>query len=268
MSRVIDVGGSTGSRSATVLDLVVAEGRLGVRRREGTVLAGVPDRLDLVAAEAMARQFAAWHHRCAAQHRQRPGRADGARRPARPRRPAGPRRGAVLAPEAGHRAAARAAGHRPARRAGRARPEGVRRGRHGPARPGHRRHRLGQERAAAHPGHRAGRHALLRDAQPRADRLQGRRDVRRHGRPAAHLRGHHQPRRRPHPGRPHGRRAARRAGAAPGTAARGRQLRLGPRLRAGPRSRRRPAAAARRCWSSSTSSASCCRPGRSSSTCS
>ncbi|MFI7541812.1 type VII secretion protein EccCa [Actinoplanes sp. NPDC049599] len=59
---VVDVGGA-GTRAAGALELVVADGRLGIRRREGTVLAGVPDGLDRVAAEAMARQFAAWHHR-------------------------------------------------------------------------------------------------------------------------------------------------------------------------------------------------------------
>ena len=71
-----------------------------------------------------------------------------------------------------------------------------------------------------------------------AGRLQGRRDVRRHGRDAARLGGHHQPRRRAHPRRPHAGRPVRRDGAPPGAAARGRQLRLDPRLREGPRRRR------------------------------
>ncbi|PRY31937.1 type VII secretion protein EccCa [Pseudosporangium ferrugineum] len=62
---VVDVGGA-GDRSATVLGLVVADGRLGVRRPEGTVLAGVPDGLDPVTAEAVARQFAPWHRRAPA----------------------------------------------------------------------------------------------------------------------------------------------------------------------------------------------------------
>ena len=55
-------------------------------------------------------------------------------------------------------------------------------------------------------------------------------------RPAARRRGHHQPRGRAAAGRPHARRAARRAGPPPGAAAVGRQLRLAARLRAGPRS--------------------------------
>ena len=55
--------------------------------------------------------------------------------------------------------------------------QGVGAGRHGPARHADRRHRLGQERAAAHPGPRAGHHALLRDAELRSGGLQGRRHI-------------------------------------------------------------------------------------------
>ena len=85
---------------------------------------------------------------------------------------------------------------------------------------------------------------------------------------AARLGGDHQPGGRAHPRRPHAGRAVRRDGAPPGAAARGRQLRVGPRLREGARRRRAPRAAAQRCSSSSTSSPRCSRPSRSSSTCS
>ena len=139
----------------------------------------------------------------------------------------------------------------------RPRHQGVRPAGHGPARPGHRRHRLRQVRAPAHPGARPGDDPLVRDAQLRAGRLQGRRDLRRHVRHAARLGGDHQPRRRAHPGRPHAGRAVRRDGPPPGAAARGRQLRLGPRLREGPRRRRAASRRCRRCSSSSTSSPSC-----------
>ena len=57
---------------------------------------------------------------------------------------------------------------------------------------------------------------------------------------AARLGGHHQPRRRADPRRPHAGRPARRDGPPPGAAARGRQLRLAARLREGPRRGRRP----------------------------
>ena len=80
--------------------------------------------------------------------------------------------------------------------------------------------------------------ALLRAAQPRARRLQGRRDLRRHGRHAARLGRDHQPRQRAHPRRPHAGRPVRRDDPAPGAAARRRQLRVGPRLREGSRQRR------------------------------
>ena len=80
--------------------------------------------------------------------------------------------------------------------AGRARPQGVRAGRHGPARAAHRRDRLRQVGAAAHARARAGRDARLGRAQLRAGRLQGRRHLRVAGPPAAHRRGDHQPGRR------------------------------------------------------------------------
>ena len=113
----------------------------------------------------------------------------------------------------------------------------------------------------------AGRHPLLRDAQLRPGRLQGRRHLPRPGRAAAHLGGHHQPRRRAAAGRPHAGRAARRADPPPGAAARRRQLHLAARLREGP-GRRRRLARCPACWSSSTSSANCWPPAASSSTCS
>ena len=87
-------------------------------------------------------------------------------------------------------------------------------------------------------------------------------------RAAARLGGHHQPGAGADPGRPHAGRPVRRDGASPGAAARGRQLRLDPRLREGPGRRRAARARCRRCSWSSTSSPRCCRPSRSSSTCS
>ncbi len=119
------------------------------------------------------------------------------------------------------------------RAAGRARHQGVGAGRHGPARAGHRRHRFGQVRAAAHARAGARAHPLVRDAELRPRRLQGRCDVRQPGRPAAHVRDHHEPRGRTDPRRPHEGRSARRDGPAAGGAARGRQLLLGEGLRAG-----------------------------------
>ena len=100
-------------------------------------------------------------------------------------------------------------GARPGRHVGRAGLQGVRARGHGPARPGHRRDRFRQERAAAHDRGRARGHALLRGAQLRPGRLQGRRDVRLAGRAAAHQRGDHQPGRRAAAGRPHAGRARR-----------------------------------------------------------
>ena len=72
----------------------------------------------------------------------------------------------------------------------------------------------------------AGDHPLVRGAQLRPGRLQGRRHVRLAGRAAAHQRGDHQPRRRAAAGRPDAGRARRRDGPPPGAAAGGRQLRL------------------------------------------
>ncbi|GGK77572.1 type VII secretion protein EccCa [Mangrovihabitans endophyticus] len=60
---VVAVGGEHERRAPAVLDLVVADdGRLGARRRDAVALIGTPDRLDAVAAEATARQFAPWFH--------------------------------------------------------------------------------------------------------------------------------------------------------------------------------------------------------------
>ena len=58
--------------------------------------------------------------------------------------------------------------------------QGVRPAGHGPARPGHRRHRLRQVGVPAHARARPGHDPLARAAQHGAGRLQGRRDVRRH----------------------------------------------------------------------------------------
>ena len=138
--------------------------------------------------------------------------------------------------------------------------QGVRPAGHGPARAGDRRDRLRQVGVPAHAGARPGDDALARAPQPGARRLQGRRDVRRHVRAAARLRGDHQPRPGAHPRRPHAGRAVRRDGAPPGAAARGRQLRLDPRLREGPRAGGVEAPAlsrCRRCSSWSTSSPRC-----------
>ena len=95
---------------------------------------------------------------------------------------------------------------RPGRRT---RHQGVRPAGHGPARARHRRHRLRQVRAPAHPRPRPRDDALVRAAQLRPRRLQGWCDLRRHGRHAARLGRHHQPRSGAHPRRAH-------AGRAPG----------------------------------------------------
>ena len=166
-------------------------------------------------------------------------------------------------PDAGLAAAARArpaAGadrHRRRRRRRPPRHQGVRPAGHGPARPGDRRDRLRQVGVPAHAGARAGDDALARAAQHGARRLQGRRDVRRHVRAAARLGGDHQPGPGAHPRRPHAGRAVRRDGAPPGAAPRGRQLRLDPRLREGPRRPARTSRRCRRCSSWSTSSPRC-----------
>ena len=97
----------------------------------------------------------------------------------------------------------------------RAGPQGGGAGRNGTARADRRRYRLGQERTAAHPGHRPFGQALARPAQLRPGGLQGRRDLRRSDRAAARGRDDHQPGRRPGPGRPGQGRAGGRAAAAP-----------------------------------------------------
>jgi S-DNA-T family DNA segregation ATPase FtsK/SpoIIIE len=63
---VLALDESSGRRPPAQLDLVVADGRLGVRRREGITLVGAADRLGIGPAEATARQFAAWYHRAPA----------------------------------------------------------------------------------------------------------------------------------------------------------------------------------------------------------
>ncbi len=124
------------------------------------------------------------------------------------------------------------------RTAGRDGHQGVGPGRHGAARPGHRRDRLRQVRTAAHARPRARGDALLRGAQLRPGRLQGRCDLPRPGRSPARRGGHHQPGGRASAGRPHVRRAARRDDPAAGVPAGGRQLRVTSRLRGGTRARR------------------------------
>ena len=148
-------------------------------------------------ATALARRLARYRPAGAGRGRRRsarPGRPPRAARPAR----AGDAGRAVAALREGRtrrRPAAGADRRRRDGRAGRAGPQGVRAGRQRTARALHRGHRLGQERAAAHARARAGGHALVRGAEPRARRLQGRRHVPRPRRPAARRRGDHQPRR-------------------------------------------------------------------------
>ena len=74
---------------------------------------------------------------------------------------------------------------------------------HGPARPGHRGHRVRQVGVPAHARARPGHDPLPRAAQHGAGRLQGWRDVRRHVRDAARLGRDHQPGPGADPGRPH-----------------------------------------------------------------
>ena len=133
----------------------------------------------------------------------------------------------------------------------------------------HRRDRLRQVRAAPHAGPGPGDDAFLRHAQLRARRLQGRRDVPRHGRPAA---------RRPRSS-PTSRTSCRWSTActtrctARWSAARSCCARPATTPRCATTSKaaragRRPARRCRRCSSCSTSSPSCCRPSRSSPSCS
>ena len=119
------------------------------------------------------------------------------------RRRAPLRRRAGLAAAAGARPAAGADRHRRRRRRRTPRHQGVRPAGHGPARPRHRRDRVGQVGVPAHAGARPGDDALARAPQPGAGRLQGRRDLRRDVRAAARLGGDHQPRPGAHPRRPH-----------------------------------------------------------------
>ena len=204
------------------------------------------DQFDLATAEACARRLTPLHTVAAGASTDTSGEiaAHRPRGPARPRRRAGlrPRRG--LAAPARPRPAAGAHRARRGRRAGPPRHQGVRPAGHGPARPGDRRHRLGQVGVPAHPRARARADPLARAAQHRAGRLQGRRDLRRDGADAARLGGDHQPGRGADPGRPHAGRPVRRDGPPPGAAPRGRQLRLRPRLREGPGGRRGPRPAA------------------------
>ncbi len=91
--------------------------------------------------------------------------------------------------------------------AGGAGPQGVRPGRQRAARPVHRRHGIGEERAAADAGPGPGRHPLVGRAEPRARRLQGRCHLPRPREPPARLRRDHQPGGRAASGRSDGGRA-------------------------------------------------------------
>ena len=122
-------------------------------------------------------------------------------------------------------------------RADRARPQGGGAGRPGPARPDRGRHRLGQERAAAHARSGARGGPSARGPLLRPDRLQGRQRLRRACSPSPRGGADHQPPARPRAGGPHARRPAGRAGAAPGDAARRGRPRRHPCLPDGARER-------------------------------
>lgn len=111
---------------------------------------------------------------------------------------------AHLAPALAGGAAARADRRRRGRPARHARPQGSGPGGHGPARPVCRCDGFRKVGAPAHPRPRPRGHALLRDAELRTRRLQGRCDVRGHGPDAARRGRHHEPRGRPDACRPHG----------------------------------------------------------------
>ena len=176
---VLRVGAPAGRRpTPSVVRLrLTGEGVERVLDGEPPVAIGVPDRLATAQAAALARRLARYRPggdlrrsrraRCARVARPG-GPAAGARGDRRAARAMGGRRG---------RPAARAHRRRRARGSGTARPQGVRPGRQRAARALHRGHRFRQERAAAHPRRRAGRHARARGAELRAHRLQGRRNV-------------------------------------------------------------------------------------------
>ena len=197
---LIEVTGSQpGPADAATLRLQVAGGRLDMitRDRAGADIVariGAPDTLSLAEAEALARELAPL-------------------RPARGGAPgedalavnttlttllgiaeaacAGPAGAVALTP--GPEPAPGADRPRRQRPAGRAGHQGVRAGRHGTPRPGHRRDRVRQVRAAPHPGARARADPSPRGAELRAGRLQGRRDLPRPGGPQPRLGRHHQP---------------------------------------------------------------------------
>ncbi|SCL20949.1 DNA segregation ATPase FtsK/SpoIIIE, S-DNA-T family [Micromonospora pallida] len=59
-TTILDIGGGLGA-DAHALDLVIAEGRLGMRTADGVSLVGVPDQLSVAGAEVVARQLTALH---------------------------------------------------------------------------------------------------------------------------------------------------------------------------------------------------------------
>ncbi|MFG1891168.1 type VII secretion protein EccCa [Micromonospora sp. NPDC049051] len=59
-TTVLEIGGGPGG-GAHGLDLMISEGRLGMRTQDGVALVGVPDRLSVAGAEVVARQLTALH---------------------------------------------------------------------------------------------------------------------------------------------------------------------------------------------------------------
>ncbi len=208
---IIDLSSSIGRLAARRgLRLVVEDGKVGAVGRNGVEVLGRADRLGVTEADAVARRMAPWRVGAAETTDEQPlltsaelvdmlGVGD----------PENVQRGGTLAPAHRPRPAAHPDRRGRARRAGGARHQGGRARGDGPARAGDRGDRFGQVRAAAHARARPGDDALAQRAQPDPGRLQGRRDLPRPQRPAAHRRGDHQPAGRPDAGRPHARRAGR-----------------------------------------------------------
>ncbi|TYC24470.1 type VII secretion protein EccCa [Micromonospora sp. MP36] len=59
-TTILEIGGGAGAGAGT-LDLVIADGHLGMRTPDGLALVGVPDRLGVAGAEVVARQLTALH---------------------------------------------------------------------------------------------------------------------------------------------------------------------------------------------------------------